>query len=230
MKISVVMPAYNEIATIGRIVERVLRAPVEDDLELVVVDDGSTDGTREHLQRLATREPAVRVVRHETNQGKGRAVRTGIAHATGDIVLIQDADLEYDPREYPALLQPILEGRADVVFGNRFHGGAHRVPYYRHYLANRALTVVCNVLTGLDLTDIEAGYKVFRMSVLKQLSLRARRFDIEPELVVKTAKLGVRICEVPVSYRGRTYAEGKKIGWRDGITALWRILVFHYVG
>jgi glycosyltransferase involved in cell wall biosynthesis len=230
MKLSVIVPVYNEMNTIAEILARVRAAPVDGALELVVIDDCSTDGTREFLRDQAARYDNVRVLYHDRNQGKGTAIRRGIEHVTGDVVIIQDADLEYDPRDYPDLLRPILEGRADVVFGNRFHGGEHRVLYYRHFLANRFLTMICNIATDLNLSDMEVGYKVFRASVLKQLRLRARRFDIEPELVIKSAKLGVRIYEVPISYHGRTYAEGKKIGWRDAVTALWRIVVFRLFG
>ena len=230
MKLSIIMPVYNEIDTIGEVIRRVREAPVEAQRELIVVDDCSTDGTREFLSRLAADAGDLRLILHEKNEGKGTAIRRGIEQVTGDVVLIQDADLEYDPRDYPALLRPILEHHADVVFGNRFHGGEHRVLYYRHFLANRLLTILTNLMTDLNLSDMEVGYKVFRTSVLKQLRLRARRFDIEPELVIKSARLGVPIYEVPISYHGRTYAEGKKIGWRDGVVALWRIFVFRFCG
>ena len=179
MKLSVIVPVYNEMSTIAEILARVRAAPVDCTIELIVVDDFSTDGTREFLRDHGGRHDDVRVIFHERNQGKGTAIRRGIEHVTGEVVIIQDADLEYDPRDYPVLLRPILEGRADVVFGNRFHGGEHRVLYYRHFLANRFLTMICNAATDLNLSDMEVGYKVFRASVLKQLRLRARRFDIE---------------------------------------------------
>jgi glycosyltransferase involved in cell wall biosynthesis len=230
MKVSVIVPAFNEAATIGEIIQRIRKSPLDAQVEIVVVDDGSTDGTRDILAAEAAGADDLRLVLQEKNRGKGAAIRTGIERVTGDITIIQDADLEYDPRDYPALLRPILEERAEIVFGNRFHGGEHRVLYYRHFLANRFLTMVCNALTDLNLSDMEVGYKAFRTSVLKRLRLRANRFDIEPELVIKAARLGVRIYEVPISYHGRTYAEGKKIGWRDGVVALWRMFVFRVVG
>ena len=230
MKLSVIMPVFNEAATIVEIVARVRKAPIDAQIELIVVDDGSTDATRSLLAECARSGEDIRVVLQDRNRGKGAAIRAGIQHVTGEITIIQDADLEYDPRDYPALLRPILEGRADVVFGNRFHGGEHRVLYYRHFMANRLLTIICNVLTDLNLSDMEVGYKAFRTAILRRLSLRADRFDIEPELVIKSARLAVRIYEVPISYHGRTYAEGKKIGWRDGVVALWRMLVFRFWG
>jgi glycosyltransferase involved in cell wall biosynthesis len=195
--------------------------------EIILVDDGSTDGTREILERL-TRDhrEQVRFLYHRQNRGKGAAIRTAIEHVTGDIVIIQDADLEYDPQDYPRLLEPILDGHADVVFGNRFHGGPHRVLYFWHYLGNRVLTNLCNMVTNLNLSDMEVGYKVFRAEVLQRLRLKSNRFGIEPELTVKVAKLGCRIYEVPIAYHGRTYAEGKKIGWKDGIAALYYIIRF----
>jgi len=228
VKLSVIIPIYNERDSLAELLARVRAVDIEK--EIICVDDYSTDGTRDFLCDDAARHPDVRLVLQDRNQGKGAAIRRGIEHVSGEVVLIQDADLEYDPRDYPALLRPILEGRADIVFGNRFHGGEHRVLYYRHFVANRVLTMLCNVATDLNLSDMEVGYKVFRTSVLKQLRLRARRFDIEPELVIKSARLGVRIYEVPISYHGRTYAEGKKIGWRDAVAALWRIFVFRVFG
>jgi glycosyltransferase involved in cell wall biosynthesis len=232
MKLSVIVPVYNEIATISEIIKRMQAAPVQAPLELIFVDDCSVDGTREFLQSLVTSEGGesgeVKVFLHERNLGKGAAIRTAITHATGTMVLIQDADLEYDPHDYGALLKPILDGHADVVFGNRFHGGTHRVLYFWHAVGNRFLTTLCNMVTNLNLTDMEVGYKVFRTEILKQIQLRSNRFGFEPEITVKVAKLGCRIYEVPISYHGRTYAEGKKIGWRDGLAALFHIIRYRF--
>jgi len=232
MPLSIIMPVYNEMTTIAEIIHRVGEALVGLSKELVIVDDGSTDGTREYLQSLAEGETrdglTVKVIFHETNQGKGAAIRTAIAHVTGDIVLIQDADLEYDPQDYPALLKPILEQRADVVFGNRFHGGPHRVLSFWHFVGNKLLATLCNLVTNLNLTDMEVGYKVFRAEILKQVQLCSNRFGFEPEITVKMARLDCRIYEVPISYHGRTYAEGKKINWRDGIAALLHMLRYRF--
>ena len=225
MKLSVIIPAYNEHLTIELLLKRVEAAPYEK--EIILVDDASTDGTREILGRLARdHQDQVRFLRHARNRGKGAAIRTAIEHVTGDIVIIQDADLEYDPQDYPRLLEPILDGHADVVFGNRFHGGPHRVLYFWHYVGNRLLTNLCNMMTNLNLSDMEVGYKIFRAEVLQRLRLKSDRFGIEPELTVKVAKLGCRVYEVPIAYHGRTYAEGKKIGWKDGLAALYYILRF----
>lgn len=228
--LSVIIPVYNEAATIGEIIERVRRAPIDLTRELIVVDDGSTDATREVLENIvADRPDDVQVHSRTVNGGKGAAIRTGISHARGQIILIQDADLEYDPRDYPLLLEPILENQADVVFGNRFHGGPHRVLYFWHYTANRLLTLLSNLLTGLNLSDMEVGYKIFRADVLKRITLKSDRFGFEPEITVKVAKLGCRVYEVPVRYYGRTYAEGKKITWRDGLAALGHIIRYRFI-
>jgi glycosyltransferase involved in cell wall biosynthesis len=232
MKLSVIVPVYNEIGTLAEIIRRIRSAPVQVPLELILVDDCSVDGTREFLQGLVpgkgSESGEVKVLLHERNMGKGAAIRTAIPHATGTMILIQDADLEYDPQDYGALLKPILDGHADVVFGNRFHGGAHRVLYFWHALGNRCLTTLCNIVTNLNLTDMEVGYKVFGIDVLKQIQLQSSRFGFEPEITVKVAKLGCRIYEVPISYHGRTYAEGKKISWRDGIAALFHIIRYRF--
>ena|SRR6185295_8916810 len=229
-KLSVVIPAYNERATIADLLRRVAAAPVPADveIEIVVVDDGSKDGTRELLREIAGRgEPEIRLIEQPENQGKGAAIRTGFLAVTGDLVLIQDADLEYDPRDYPVLLQPILDDEADVVFGSRFLGGPHRVLFFWHYVGNRFLTMLSNMMTDLNLSDMETCYKVFRRQVLEGITLRSNRFGIEPELTAKVAKRGARMYEVPISYRGRTYAEGKKIGWKDGFSAIYAILRYN---
>jgi glycosyltransferase involved in cell wall biosynthesis len=225
MRLSVIIPAYNEAGTIAEVIDRVFRAPVDLPLEVIVVDDASTDHTLEILEKQAEqRNGAVIVLRHHRNQGKGAAVRTGVHKATGDIILIQDADLEYDPRDYPRILEPILENEADVVFGNRFHGGSRRVLYFWHHIGNQVLTLFSNALTGLNLSDMEVGYKVFRAEVLRGLALRSDRFGIEPELAAKVARRRCRVYEVPIRYHGRTYAEGKKITWKDGIAAIVHII------
>jgi glycosyltransferase involved in cell wall biosynthesis len=232
--LSIIMPVYNEIGTITEIIRRVMHAPVDLPKEIIIIDDDSTDGTREYLRELVkTSGPdleraTLKVLFHEENRGKGAAIQSGITQATGTIILIQDADLEYDPEDYPALLKPILDDRADVVFGNRFHGGAHRVLYFWHMLGNRVLTMLCNMAANLNLTDMEVGYKAFRAEILKQIPIQSSRFGFEPEITMKVARLGCRIYEVPISYHGRTYAEGKKIGWRDGVAALGHILRYRF--
>ena len=226
MKLSVVIPVYNEARTIRELLAQVRAVPLEK--EILVVDDGSTDGTREILRDLEGKD-GVRVIYQPTNQGKGSAVSAGFRHATGDVVVIQDADLEYDPREYVKLLAPIEEGHADVVYGSRFlGGGAHRVLYFWHSVGNRFLTLVSNMFTNVNLTDMETCFKMFRREVVESLTIESRRFGIEPEITAKVARRGYRIYEVPISYHGRTYEEGKKIGWKDALSALWTI-VWHGV-
>jgi glycosyltransferase involved in cell wall biosynthesis len=223
VKLSVVIPVYNEAATVIEVIQRVRNTPY--DTEIIVVNDGSTDGTRDRLDMLPDADD-LRLLRHETNSGKGAALRTAFACVTGDIVIIQDADLEYDPRDFEKLLEPILDGRADVVFGSRFLGGPHRVLYFWHYLGNRFLTLLSNALTNVNLTDMETCYKAFRAPILNDLRIKSNRFGFEPEFTAKVAKRGLRIYEVPISYSGRDYAEGKKITWRDGVAALFTILRF----
>ena len=225
--LTAVMPVYNEAATVAEVVRVVLsQRPVQ---QLVIVDDCSTDGTWDQLQPLAKNEPRIQLVRHAVNQGKGAALRTGIALATSPIVIIQDADLEYDPEEYHRLLAPILAGRADVVFGSRFIGsGAHRVLYFWHSIGNTVLTLCSNMATDLNLTDMETCYKTFRREIIQKIRIEENRFGFEPEITAKVAKLKVRIYEVAISYYGRTYAEGKKIGWRDGFRALWCIGKYNF--
>jgi glycosyltransferase involved in cell wall biosynthesis len=226
--LSVVMPVYNEVATVAELIKIVLaQRPVR---QLVVVDDASTDGTWEKLQAATNGDARVTLVRHEKNQGKGAALRTGFAQAIAPVVMVQDADLEYDPTEYHRLLAPILTDRADVVFGSRFLGaGAHRVLYYWHSVGNNLLTTFSNMATNLNLTDMEACYKVFRREVIQKIKIEEDRFGFEPEVVSKMARLKVRIYEVAISYYGRTYAEGKKIGWQDGVHAFWCILKYNFL-
>ncbi len=226
MNVSVVIPCYNEINTIEKVIEKVENSSVEIQ-ELIVVDDGSNDGTRELLERMP--ESANRnFLYHSVNQGKGAALRTGISSAMGDIVIIQDADLEYDPQEYPNLIDPIIQNLADVVYGSRFTGsGAHRVLYFWHRVGNGVLTVLSNMFTNINLTDMETGYKVFRRELIQSIQITENRFGFEPEITAKVAKQGCRIYEVGVSYYGRTYDEGKKIGWRDGLWAIYCILRYN---
>jgi glycosyltransferase involved in cell wall biosynthesis len=229
MKLSIIMPCYNEINTIEAIVHKVLCVDLVDlDRELVIVDDGSADGTRAYLDTLRS-NPQIKVIFHEQNKGKGAALRTGFQHATGDLIIVQDADLEYDPDEYPKLLKPILDGKADVVYGSRFIGsGSHRVLYFWHSLGNKFLTLMSNVFTNLNLTDMEVCYKVFKRRVLDEIRLEEDRFGFEPEFTAKIARNGYTIYEVGISYAGRTYEEGKKINWRDGFRAIYVILKYGF--
>jgi glycosyltransferase involved in cell wall biosynthesis len=225
MKLSVVMPVYNESATLRKVVEKVLAVPLE--IELICVDDGSRDGSVEILKELQRRYPQIKIALQPQNMGKGAALRRGIQEATGLYVVIQDADLEYDPAEYPILLDPLIQGKADVVYGSRFLGGhAHRVLYFWHSVGNWLLTLFSNILTNINLTDMETCYKMFRREVIQSIPIEENRFGFEPEITVKIAKRRLRIYEVGISYWGRTYEEGKKIGWKDGMRALWCLLKY----
>jgi glycosyltransferase involved in cell wall biosynthesis len=227
VKLSIVIPVYNEENTLEEIFRRVQATPY--DKEIIAVDDASEDNSRGILARLAQQLDNVRVFYHENNQGKGAALRTGFAQVTGDVVIIQDADLEYDPVDYPFLLEPIQKDLADVVYGSRLIGAQpHRVLYFWHYMGNRCVTFLSNMFTNINLSDMEVGYKVFKAEVLKDIKIRSNRFGVEPELTAKIAKKGCRIYEVPISYHGRDYAQGKKITWRDGIAAIFHILRFSF--
>jgi glycosyltransferase involved in cell wall biosynthesis len=222
VRLSVVMPVYNEERTVAASISRVREVPL--DIELICVNDGSSDGTQTVLERLRDRGAIDTLIQQPHNQGKGAAVRRGIRAATGDVVVIQDADLEYDPQDLPALLDPILTGRADAVFGSRFAGGPHRVLYFWHSVGNGFLTLVSNMFTDLNLTDMETCYKMVRTDLMQSLPLKTNRFGIEPEITARLAQARARIYEVPISYHGRTYAEGKKINWKDGVAAFWHIV------
>ena len=226
MRASIVIPCFNEIRTIESIINKVLAVELPIEREIIIIDDRSTDGTREYLKRLDGRDD-IKVVFHEVNKGKGAALRTGFAHATGDMIVIQDADLEYDPDEYPKLIGPILDGKADVVYGSRFLGeGPHRVHLFWHYVGNKFLTILSNMFTNLNLTDMETGYKLFKTEVIKGIDLKEKGFGIEPEITAKIAKTRCRIYETGISYYGRTYDEGKKITWKDGLKAIY--IIFKY--
>jgi glycosyltransferase involved in cell wall biosynthesis len=220
--VSVVIPVYNEVGSIDEIFLRVKSVALEK--EIVFIDDGSTDGTSERLREITKGQKDVKVYAHDRNLGKGMALQTGFRKVDGNIVIIQDADLEYDPKEYPKLLEPILDDRADVVYGSRFLGGPHRVLYFWHYIGNKFLTLMANVLVNVNLSDMETCYKVFRKEILNDIIFKSKRFDFEPEFTIKVAKKGYRIYEVPISYSGRSYSEGKKITWKDGIEAIYTML------
>ena len=225
LKLTVIVPVFNEAGTILNVVERIKKVSVEK--EVIVVDDASTDGTRQLLENSGE---GVKVFFHEVNQGKGAAIRTGLAHVTGELVVIQDADLEYDPSEYPRLMAPILEGKADVVYGSRFLGGPHRVLFFWHAVGNRIVTTLSNMMTDLNLSDMETGYKIFKTEVLRKITIESNRFGFEPEITAKIARMGCRIYEIPISYWGRDYSEGKKINWKDGVAALYWIIKYNLFG
>ena len=225
MKLSIIIPCYNEKSTIASLISAVQRSPIEN-REIIIVDDGSKDGTRDLLGEI--NDPEIKVILHAANQGKGAALRTGFAAATGDICIVQDADLEYDPQEFPLVIQPIIDGKADVVFGSRFQSGRpHRVVYFWHRVGNGVLTLMSNLFTDLNLSDMETCYKAFRREVIQAIDIRENRFGFEPEVTAKLSKMNLRIYEVGISYYGRTYDEGKKIGWRDGFRAIYCILKYN---
>lgn len=232
MKVSIVIPCFNEITTIGEILNKVKHVHTGAEKEIIIIDDFSTDGTREYLNSLDKEDNSIKVIYHTKNRGKGAALRTGFKAVTGDVVIIQDADLEYNPNDYIKLLQPIIEDKADVVYGSRFAGGeAHRVLFFWHSVGNKLLTLCSNIFTNLNLTDMEVCYKVFKREILDKIKLKENRFGFEPEFTIKISRLKCRIYEVGISYSGRTYAEGKKIGWKDGARAIYIILkygIFRY--
>ena len=226
MKVSIVVPVYNEKDTIEEIIGRINKVPI--DKEIIIVDDASTDGSRLILEEIASQDKSLKVFYLDRNKGKGAALREGFRNVRGDVVIIQDADLEYNPSEYPLLLEPILDGRADVVYGSRFLGGPHRVIYFWHYVGNKFLTLFSNMFNNINLTDMETCYKVFRADILKDIDFRSNRFGFEPEFTAKIAKKKYRIYETPISYSGRTYQEGKKITWKDGLKAFFCIVWFRF--
>jgi glycosyltransferase involved in cell wall biosynthesis len=226
MRLSVIMPVYNEVGTIKEIVDRVGKVGLAD--EIVIIDDASTDGTREILQQLAEDDASIKLILHDRNQGKGTAVRTGIKVAGGELLLIQDADLEYDPRDYPSMIRPIDEGTADVVYGSRFLGGPRRATMFWHMVANKMLTLMTNLLYNSILSDMETGYKLFRRSVIEEIPLRSKRFDFEPEVTAKLLKRNVRIFEVPITFNPREYEDGKKIGLVDAFEAVWTLVKYRF--
>lgn len=228
MKLSIIIPIFNEKDTVEEILRRVQAVDTSLEKEIIMVDDFSQDGTRTILENMQKQNDSLKIFFHSKNQGKGAALRTGFTHATGDIVLIQDADLEYDPKEYPKLLEPILDGRADAVYGSRFLGGPHRVLFFWHYVGNKWLTTLSNMTTNLNLSDMETCYKVIKKQYLDKMTIKSNRFGIEPEITVKLAKLKCRIYEVPISYSGRDYSEGKKIGWKDGVAAIYHIFRYKF--
>lgn len=227
MKVSIVIPCFNEVGTIGEILKKVLNVNLEMEKEIIIVDDFSTDGTREYLKSLEGKDKHIKIIYHSKNQGKGAALRSGFKVVSGDIIIIQDADLEYDPNDYHKLLRPIIDGKADVVYGSRFIGNEpHRVLFFWHYLGNKFLTFLCNIFANLNLTDMEVCYKVFKRELLDKITLKENRFGFEPEFTIKISRLKCKIYEVGVSYSGRTYAEGKKIIWKDGMRAIYVILKY----